>query len=229
MEKKKKKFAVPNVFIILFGIILVCSILSYIIPAGTYEMMDLDGRSVGDPDSYHNIEQTPVSAMQMLTSITRGLQESAQIVFFLFIVGGAMAVIQSTGALEAGIGKLAKSLNGKDLIIIPIVLFLFGIGGAIFGMCEEAVPLVPLFVALCLAMGYDSMVGMAIVMVGGAMGWRVYESVLSAGRPGNRRTAAAFGHGAKNCTVYCITSRNLPVDYALCQKSEKESTAFADV
>ena len=145
MEKKKKKFAVPNVFIILFGIILVCSILSYIIPAGTYEMMDLDGRSVVDPDSYHNIEQTPVSAMQMLTSITRGLQESAQIVFFLFIVGGAMAVIQSTGALEAGIGKLAKSLNGKDLIIIPIVLFLFGIGGAIFGMCEEAVPLVPLF------------------------------------------------------------------------------------
>ena len=82
-----------------------------------------------------------------------------------------MAVIQSTGALEAGIGKLAKSLNGKDLIIIPIVLFLFGIGGAIFGMCEEAVPLVPLFVALCLAMGYDSMVGMAIVMVGGAIGW----------------------------------------------------------
>ena len=56
MEKKKKKFAVPNVFIILFGIILVCSILSYIIPAGTYEMMDLDGRSVVDPDSYHNIE-----------------------------------------------------------------------------------------------------------------------------------------------------------------------------
>lgn len=171
MEKKKKKFAVPNVFIILFGIILVCSILSYIVPAGTYEMMDLDGRSVVDPDSYHNIDQTPVSAMQMLTSITRGLQESAQIVFFLFIVGGAMAVIQSTGALEAGIGKLAKSLNGKDLIIIPIVLFLFGIGGAIFGMCEEAVPLVPLFVALCLAMGYDSIVGMAIVMVGGAIGW----------------------------------------------------------
>ena len=169
--KKKKRFAVPNVFIILFAIILVCSILSYIVPAGTYEMMELDGRSVVDPDSYHTIEQTPVSLMQMLTSITRGLQESAQIVFFLFIVGGAMAVIQSTGALEAGVGKLAKSLKGKDLIIIPIVLALFGLGGAIFGMCEESVPLVPLFVALCLAMGYDSIVGVAIVMVGGAIGW----------------------------------------------------------
>lgn len=170
-KKKKKKFVVPNVFIILLGIILVCSLLSYIIPAGAYDMMDLEGRSVVDPDSYHNIEQTPVSLMTMLTSITRGLQESSQIVFFLFVVGGAMAVIQSTGALEAGIGRLALALKGKDLMIIPITLFLFGISGGIFGMCEEAVPLVPLFVALCLAMGYDSIVGMAIVMVGGAIGW----------------------------------------------------------
>ena len=171
MENKKKKFVVPNVYIILFVIIFVCSILSYIVPAGTYDMMDLNGRSVVDPDSYHNIEQTPVTLMQMLTSVTRGLQESAQIVFFIFVVGGAMSVIQSTGALESGVGRLAKALKGRDMIIIPIVLALFGASGAIFGMCEESIPLVPLFVALCLAMGYDSIVGVAIVMVGGSIGW----------------------------------------------------------
>ena len=77
--KKKKRFAVPNVFIILFAIILVCSILSYIVPAGTYEMMELDGRSVVDPDSYHTIEQTPVSLMQMLTSITEACRRARRL------------------------------------------------------------------------------------------------------------------------------------------------------
>ncbi|MCI8608699.1 MAG: putative basic amino acid antiporter YfcC [Firmicutes bacterium] len=171
MDKKKRKLAIPDVYILLFAIILICVVLSYIIPAGAYDMMEVDGREVVDPDSYHNIEQTPVSLMQMLSSITRGLQDSAQIVFFIFIIGGAMAVIQSTSVIEAGLGKLAKTLNGKDLIVIPVVLALVGIGGATFGLCEETITLAPIFVTLCLAMGYDSLVGVAIVMVGSSIGW----------------------------------------------------------
>lgn len=171
MGKKKRKIVVPDVYILLFAIIFICAVLSYIIPAGAYEMMEVDGRSVVDPDSYHNVEQTPVTLMQMFSSVTRGLQESSQIVFFIFIIGGAMAVIQSTGVLEAGLGKLARTLNGKDLIIIPTVLLLIGIGGATFGLCEETITLAPLFVTLCLAMGYDSITGVAIVMVGSSIGW----------------------------------------------------------
>lgn len=172
MNKKKKNFKVPNVLIILFGLILICSILSYIIPAGAYDMMELDGRSVVDPDSYHQLDQTPVSLMQMLTSLTRGLQDVSSIVFFLFIVAGSLAVVQATGALEAGLGRMARKMSGRGWLLIPIILGLFGLGGATFGMCEEAAPFVPLFVALCIAMGFDSIVGTAIVMVGAAsLGW----------------------------------------------------------
>ena len=169
-NKPKKKLVVPDVYILLFMIILICVVLSYVIPAGTYDMMEVDGREVVDPDSYHQIEQSPVSLMGMLSSITRGLQESSQIVFFIFIIGGAMAVIQSTNVLEASLGKLARTLNDKDVIIIPVVLALIGIGGATFGLCEETITLAPIFVTLCLAMGYDSIVGVAIVMVGSSIG-----------------------------------------------------------
>ena len=168
---KRKKFAVPHVYILLLALVVICSILSYIIPAGQYDMMDVDGRQVVDASTYHAIEKTPITLMQMLTSITRGLQGSAQIIFFIFIVGGAIAVIQSTGALEAGIGRVATLLRGKDILIVPIAMGLFALGGALFGMGEECIPLVPIFVSLCLAMGYDSITGAALVLCGGAIGF----------------------------------------------------------
>ncbi len=171
-DNQKKGIRVPNVLIILFTLIFISTVISYIVPAGAYDMMDLNGRSVVDPNSYHAIEQTPVSLMQMLTSLTRGLQDSSSIVFFLFIVAGALAVVQETGALNAGLGRLAKRMDKAGWAMIPIILGLFGLGGATFGMCEESAAFVPLFIGIAIAMGYDSIVGTAIVIVGAmCLGW----------------------------------------------------------
>jgi len=82
---KKKKLSVPHVYIILLALILLCGLLTYVIPAGQYDMTEVNGRSVVDSSTYHTIEQTPVTPMSILTSISRGLQESAQIIFFIFI------------------------------------------------------------------------------------------------------------------------------------------------
>lgn len=168
---KKKKFAVPHVYILIMVLIVICGLLSYILPAGMYDTVDVNGRQVVDAATYHSIEQTPVSIMSMLTSLTRGLQDSAQIIFFIFIVGGAIGVIQSTGALEAGVGRVAVKMKDKSILVIPIMLFMFGLGGALFGMGEEMIPLVPIFVAMTLAMGYDSIVGAALILCGGAFGF----------------------------------------------------------
>ena len=99
-----------------FAIILICGVLSYIIPAGAYDMQTIkmpDGteREVVNAESFHNVDQTPVTLMQFLTAVPRGLQESAQIVFFIFIVGGTMAVVQETKAIEAGMGRLIRALK----------------------------------------------------------------------------------------------------------------------
>lgn len=171
MEEKKKKFAVPHVYILLLFLIAICSVLTYIIPAGQYDMMTVGTREVVDATTYHSVAQTPVSLLQFLSSVPRGMQESAQIIFFIFIVGGAFAVVQETKAIEAGMGRLIKSMAGMTIIIIPIIMFLFSLGGAIFGMAEETIPFVPIFVALCVAMGYDSMTGAAVVLCGAGAGF----------------------------------------------------------
>ena len=178
MEGKKKKFNVPHVYILLLAMILVFSILTYIIPAGSYEMMTIvdnpetgHEREVVNPDSFQYVEATPVTLLQFLTAVPRGLQETAQITFFIFIVGGAMTVVNETRAIEAGMGRLIKSLKNKSWIIIPVVMFFFSLCGAVFGMAEETLPFIPIFVALMIAAGYDSMTGTAMVFAGAGAGF----------------------------------------------------------
>jgi len=172
MENKKKKgFSVPHVYVLLLGLILLCSILTYVIPAGQYDMTTVGTREVIDSTTYHTVESTPVSLMQFLSAVPRGMQESAQIIFFIFIIGGAFAILQETGAIEAGIGRMIRVLKDKTLIIIPVIMLLFSLGGSTFGMCEEIIPFIPIFVSLCVAMGYDSITGAAIVLCGSAAGY----------------------------------------------------------
>ena len=152
---EKKKFVVPHVYILLLALILLFSLLSYIIPSNVYDYHDVvvnpetgQTRSVVDPETYHAVDPTPVSLMQFLTAVPRGMQESAQIIFFIFIVGGAMAVLQETRAIEAGMGRMIKAMKNKTLLLIPIVMFLFSLCGSVFGMAEETIPFIPIFVSL---------------------------------------------------------------------------------
>ncbi|NLY82097.1 MAG: putative basic amino acid antiporter YfcC [Clostridiales bacterium] len=170
--KEKKPSRVPHVYIILLAVVLFCSLLTYIVPAGTYDMVTLEsGREVVDPVTYHSVEQTPVTVMQFLTAVPRGMEEMAMIIFFIFIVGGSFAVLNDTGAIEAGLGKLVKALKGKEIMVIPIAMIAFSLLGAINGMAEETLPFIPIFVSLCIAMGYDSLTGTAIVFIGAGSGF----------------------------------------------------------
>ncbi len=171
MENSKKKFNVPHVYILLLALILICSALSYIIPAGQYDMMDVGGRDVVNSETYHVVESTPVTIMQFLSAVPRGMTESAQIIFFIFIIGGAFAVLEKTKAIEAGVGRLIKLLKGQTWLILPIIMLLFSLGASVFGMSEETIPFIPIFVSLCIAMGYDSITGAAIVLCGAAAGY----------------------------------------------------------
>lgn len=175
---EKKKFVVPHVYILLLILILIFSILSYIVPANVYDYHDVvvnpdtgATRSVVDPDTYHAVEQTPVSLLQFLTAVPRGMQESAQIIFFIFIVGGAMTVLQETKAIEAGMGRMIKAMKDKTLLLIPIIMFLFSLCGSVFGMAEETIPFIPIFVSLMIAAGFDSITGVAVVLCGASAGF----------------------------------------------------------
>jgi uncharacterized ion transporter superfamily protein YfcC len=171
-ETSRKKFKVPHVYIILLTVVAICAVLTYLVPAGHYERVaGPGGRMIVDPDSFQNIAQTPVGLFDFLLAVPKGMVEIAEIIFFIFIVGGSFGVVNATGAIEAGIGKITKKMAGKERAIIPIVMILFSLGGAIFGMAEETLPFVPIMVTLAIALGFDSLTGAGIVLAGAGAGF----------------------------------------------------------
>lgn len=168
---KKRRLAVPHVYILLWVLILCFALLSYIIPAGSFDMTTVGSREVIMPETFHYVDRTPVSVMQFLTAVPRGLQQSAQIIFLIFIVGGSFAVLQETKAIDAGVGRLTKALKDKAILLIPLMMTLLSLGAAAFGMSEELMVFIPIFISVMLAAGYDSITGTAIVLASSGIGF----------------------------------------------------------
>lgn len=172
MTPKKKGIRIPHMFTLLLLIIAVCTILTYVIPAGQYETyVDENGVEMLVDGSYHRIEQAPVTPMKALMAVQEGLIETAYISAFIFIIGGAFGVVAETKAIEAGIGRIIKKTSKRQELLIPIMIFVVGFGAGSFGMFEECLVFIPFLVPICIAMGYDSITGLAVAIVGSSSGY----------------------------------------------------------
>lgn len=171
--ESKEKIKFPHTYVIIFSAIILMAICTYFIPAGVYEMIEDSntGMMLVDPDSYHTITQNPVGLFDVFLAIPKGMIKTADIIFFIFIVGGAFGIIQGTGAIEAGIGNMVKKLKGKEKLLIPVIITVFAIGGATIGMFEETIIFVPIGIVLARALGYDAITGVAMVYLGAMAGF----------------------------------------------------------
>lgn len=171
--QEKKRFKVPHTYVVLFSIVLIVAIGTYLIPAGEFDRVkdEATGRTVVDPASFHYVDKNPTKFFDLFMNVPKGMSAASSIIFFIFIVGGAMQIITATGAVDAGIGKAAKALAGKEKLMIPMFLIIFSLGGATFGMAEETLVFVPIGIALARALGYDSITGVAMVTLGAACGF----------------------------------------------------------
>ena len=171
-QTKKRKFNVPHTFVIIFTILVIVALATWIIPGGEYDRAkNALGRTVVVANSFHYVENSPKGIGDLLMAPLKGFTAKAEVAGFILIVGGAFAVIQRTNAINAGILKVVRALKGREILIIPIVMTIFSIGGAVIGMAEEAIPFAAIFVPLALALGYDSIVGMCLAFVGSAVGF----------------------------------------------------------
>lgn len=166
-----KGIKVPHVLVLLFVIIIIAAVSTYIVTPGNYDRMEKEGRTVVDPESYHVTEREGVGIFGILKSIPKGLNEVAYIVFFIFLVGGSFGVISATGAVDAGIASLTRKLQGREKVIIPVVMIVFSLGGSMLGLAEETLVFVPAMVPLAIALGFDSLTGFAMVIVGAGAGF----------------------------------------------------------
>lgn len=182
-SKGIKQFKVPHVYAIIFALMVIFAVLTWIVPSGSYQRQEVNGREVTVAGTYEQSEKTYIDeetgdevdlrqgVFDVFQAPTRGIQEAIEVVAFILIVGGSFQVITKTGAITSGMGRVVRRFKNKDILIIPIAMVLFALGGTSFGMAEETLPFFAIFMPIMMAMGFDSMTAFMVVFVGARTGY----------------------------------------------------------
>ena len=158
---------VPDSLVLIFALIVLAQIASYVLPAGEFER---DGRRVV-PGSYRAVDAEPLPPLAFLTSIPDGLAAAQEIIFFVLLAGGVISVVRATGAVDALIGAAIGRLASRPAWLVAGMVGLFALGSSTVGMAEEYMPFVPILVTMCLALKLDAVVAVGIVYVGAGVGY----------------------------------------------------------
>jgi uncharacterized ion transporter superfamily protein YfcC len=184
--EKKSRFTLPSAYTILFALIVLAAIATWVIPAGVY---NLNAAGEPIPGTYHEVAAKPSRILvDSLTAPINGLYgiENAQgninyynsgtlfgaidIALFILVIGGFLGVTMKTGAIQAGIGTLVQRMHGRERWMIPVLMGVFALGGTTFGMAEESLAFYALVITVMIAAGYDALTGAAIVLLGCGIG-----------------------------------------------------------
>lgn len=175
----KPGFRFPTAFTILFALIVVVAALTWIIPAGQYDKIPNEalGKDVPVPGSYHQVEANPQGFKAIVMAPIAGLYNpdsyeanAVDVAIFVLIIGGFIGVVTKTGAIAAGINGAMTALRGREKWMIPALMAFFAAGGTTYGMAEETLAFYIIVIPVMIAAGYDALTGVAIIMVGAAMG-----------------------------------------------------------
>jgi uncharacterized ion transporter superfamily protein YfcC len=169
----KRKFKVPHTLVILFSMVVLAQILTYVIPAGSFDRVEnAAGQQQVVPGSFHLTPEIPaVSPAAFLAAIPKGFSGAHQIIFFVFIIGGAFAVFRATGAVDSAMGVLLRRWRDRPFWLVAGATALFAVGSSTIGFGEEYFPFVLVLITLSLALGYDRITAVGIIMVGYGVGY----------------------------------------------------------
>ena len=198
LESMNKGFKVPDTYVIIFFVVCFAALLTYLIPQGLYQTEDItyviDGaektRTVIKDGSFSYVLDdagNPVKqgislfaaggGVGLFNYLFEGLVSGDKwgsavgIIAFILVIGGAFGIVLKTGAVESGIMNMIQKTNGKEKLLIPVLFILFSLGGAVFGMGEEALPFLMILVPIVIAMGYDGVTAVLITYVATQIGF----------------------------------------------------------
>ncbi|MCG8474861.1 MAG: YfcC family protein [Cytophagales bacterium] len=183
---KKKAFKMPTVYTILFAIIAIIALLTWILPAGRYDYVTAEtGQTISAvesldyaggeallpiPGTFTELESSPQGVVDILMAPIQGFHNAVDVALFVLVIGGFLGVMMNTGALDAGVASVVKQFRGSEQVMIPILMVLFGIGGSTYGMAEETVAFWALILPVMSAAGYDRMVTAGVILLGSGVG-----------------------------------------------------------
>ncbi|HEX6569159.1 MAG TPA: YfcC family protein [Acidimicrobiales bacterium] len=185
--ERRGGFTLPSAYTILFGLIVLTALATWIIPAGRYAL-DADGSPV--PGTYEEVPSTPsrivVDAVEAPINGLYGIEDpetgqvdvfnsgtlfgAIDVALFILVIGGFIAITMRTGAIQAGIALLVRRLAGHERWMIPILMAVFAVGGTTFGMAEESLAFYVLVITVMIAAGYDAAVGALVILLGAGIG-----------------------------------------------------------
>ncbi|SKA12085.1 Uncharacterized membrane protein YfcC, ion transporter superfamily [Pilibacter termitis] len=174
MNATKKKFQMPSAYTVLFLIIAVIAVLTWLIPAGQYQTNKETGDIIAG--TYKSVAQNPQGLWDVLMAPVRGMigtdstGGAIEVSLFILVIGGFLGVVNKTGAIDAGIASIVKKNKGREKVLIPILMCIFALGGSTYGMAEETIPFYALLIPVMMAVGLDSLTAIAIVLIGSQVG-----------------------------------------------------------
>ena len=163
---EQRKFQMPTAYTILFCLILLVALSTWFIPAGSYDYAD----GIPISGSYHAVAPAPQGIGAALKAAFRGFYDAVDVCVFILMVGGFLGVVMKTGAIDAGVSNVISRLQGRENLLITILMLFFGLGGTTYGMWEETMAFFPLLLPIFLAAGYDAVVGVAVILLGAGAG-----------------------------------------------------------
>ena len=217
-ETAKKKRGMPSSFTILLALLAIVAVVTVIV-SGT------SGGAV-----------TAARLSDFCTAPVKGFADALPVCLFVMILGGFLGMMTETGALDNGIAVLVQKLKGNEIMLIPVLMLIFSLGGTTYGMCEETVPFYALLAATMMAAGFDPMVGAATVLLGagcGCLGSTVnpfavgaaVDALTGVGIEVNQ--SIIIGLGAVLWIVTTVMSILFVMSYAKKVKADKGSTILS--
>lgn len=177
---------VPHTYVIIFSLIVIAAIATWFVPAGEFQRQEVQtesGKIVNQivPGSYERVDQNP-QTWEIMSSFFKGFQKAPGIIAFLLILGGAFWILNETKAIDMGVQTFLKKSSsleryalfrkiGVNNLIIVVIMIMFSLFGAIFGMSEETIAFVAIFVPLAISMGYDSITGVCLCFLAAGLGF----------------------------------------------------------
>lgn len=192
MKRYFNNLKIPHVFIFLSAIILFCSILTYIVPSGQYKRTTKTYNQIEQtvivPGSYQEIPKyfsliglvlgvniegkaSPTSLLGLFSSIPKGMNQAASLIFFVFTIGAVFNLIQSTGTINIIVFKLLRKFKNSPILLTFILFTVFALSATFLGMGAEFIPLIPILLILSKEMGYDRLFGVSVLLVPMGIGW----------------------------------------------------------
>ena len=173
-----QRLTMPHTLVVVMSLVILVLALSWVVPSGEYQRMKIatsEGeRTVTVAGTYRELPKIHLGADMLLESPIKGFVDGALLICFLLVIGGSFAVLQETGAVEMSIHRLTHAIAARPYLeglLIPVLMIIFSLAGSVFGMAEEVIPFVLIFIPLARRLGYDSIVGVAIPFLGAAAGF----------------------------------------------------------